>query len=85
MKDFIPIALCNILCKIFFKALASRFKRVFRKINVVNQSAFVLGRLITNNFIVAFKTIYELKQSSRSNSGSCALKKNIIMAYDLVN
>ncbi|XP_043812756.1 uncharacterized protein LOC110619075 [Manihot esculenta] len=85
LKDFRPIALCNVVYKILSKALANHFKRVLDKIISPNQSAFVPGRLITDNFIVAFETIHGLKQQTRGSDGFCALKIDIAKAYDRVD
>ncbi|XP_043814106.1 uncharacterized protein LOC122724009 [Manihot esculenta] len=85
VKDFRPIALCNVVYKTLSKALANRFKRVLDKIISPNQSAFVPGRLITDNFIVAFETIHGLKQQTRGSDGFCALKIDIAKAYDRVD
>ncbi|XP_021600717.1 uncharacterized protein LOC110606275 [Manihot esculenta] len=84
VKDFRPIALCNVIYKILSKALANRLKRVLHKIILPNQSAFIPGRLITDNFIVAFETMHGLKLQNRGSVGSCALKIDIAKAYDRV-
>ncbi|XP_043815337.1 uncharacterized protein LOC122724442 [Manihot esculenta] len=84
VKDFRPIALYNVIYKILSKALANRLKRVLHKIISPNQSAFIPGRLITNNFIVAFETMHGLKLQNRGSVGSCALKIDIAKAYDRV-
>ncbi|KAJ8775358.1 hypothetical protein K2173_023123 [Erythroxylum novogranatense] len=76
---------CDNPLHILSKALATRLKSLLTTIISLNQSAFVPGRLITDNFIVAFETLHDLKQRSRGNSGSCALKIDIAKAYDRVS
>ncbi|KAJ8763443.1 hypothetical protein K2173_002326 [Erythroxylum novogranatense] len=85
VTEFRSIALCNVIYKILSKALATRLKSLLPTIISLNQSAFVPGRLITDNFIVASETLHGLKQRSRGNSGSCALKIDIAKAYDRVS
>lgn len=61
VKDYHPISLCNVTYKILAKILANRLKVVLNRIVFVSQSAFVPGRLISDNVLVAFKLIHTIQ------------------------
>ena len=48
------------------------------------QSAFVLGRLITNNVLVAFETMHCIDQRKKGKEALMAIKLNMSKAYDKV-
>ena len=85
MTDLRPIALCNVLCKILAKVLANRLKDVLPGSISENQSAFVPGRSISDNVLVAFEIIHHMKRKHSGNVGEVALKLDISKAYDRVD
>ncbi|XP_031255913.1 uncharacterized protein LOC116113894 [Pistacia vera] len=52
MTDFRPISCCNVLYKCISKVIMNRFKVVLPNIIGVSQSAFVLGRRISDNILL---------------------------------
>lgn len=85
LTDVRPIALCNIVYKLIAKVLANRLKKVLPTTISENQSAFVPGRSITDNVLIAFESIHYMKRKKGNQEGEVALKLDISKAYDRVN
>lgn len=60
-KDFRPISLCNVVMNIMTKTIANRTKHILPNIIDEEQSAFVKGRIITNNALVAMECFHWMK------------------------
>lgn len=49
VKDYRPISLCNVSCKIVARAITNRLRVIMDKIIDQSQNTFVPGRLIIDN------------------------------------
>ncbi|XP_024156261.1 uncharacterized protein LOC112164272 [Rosa chinensis] len=81
-SDLRPIALCNVVYKIASKVLANRLKSILPQIVSPLQSAFVPGRLISDNTLVATEVAHFMKKLRCQSDGFFSLKLDISKAYD---
>lgn len=70
--------------KIITKTMANRKKRILPNIIYLTQSAFISGRLITVNSLIAFETFHYLKEPKRVRKDFYVLKLDMRKAYDKV-
>lgn len=81
-SDFRPISLCNVILKIVTKTIANRIKQILP--NIINefQSAFLPGRLISDNSLIAFETFHYIRKPRKKNNGHVGIKLDVAKAYD---
>ena len=84
ITDYRPISLRNVIYKIISKVLANRLKQILPHLIATTQSAFVPGRLITDNFLVAYESLHAMHYRKKGRRGSLALKLDVSKAYDWV-
>lgn len=82
ITEFRPISLCNVVYKIVSKVLANRLKKILPAMIYESQSAFVLGRQITDNVLVAFETMHCIDQRRKGKKGLMTIKLDMNKAYD---
>ena len=63
LKDFRPISLCNMIYKVISKFLVNRLRPLLDELISETQSAFIPGRLITDNATIAFERFYKIQHS----------------------
>lgn len=78
--EFKPISLCNISPK----PLQIGWKKILPKVISEEQSAFVPGRQITDNVLVAFETMHRINQKRTGKEGWMAIKLDLSKSYGRV-
>lgn len=79
-----PISCCNYIYKVISKILVLRLRGFMGGLVSHNQSAFMGGRLIQDNLIIAHEAFHALKQKSRGERENMAIKLDMSKAYDRV-
>lgn len=83
IREYRPIACCNVVYKCVTKVLANRLQSVLPSIISPFQSAFVKGRSIMDNILL----MHEIVKNYHKEGGipRCAIKMDLMKAYDSVD
>jgi hypothetical protein len=79
LKQFRPIALCNVIYKLLTKVISKRLKRILSFIISQEQSGYVEGRKILDSVILAHEVIHSLQTTK---SPGMLLKIDLSKAFD---
>lgn len=82
MSEVRPVSLCNVLIRIISKIMANRLKPCLNSIISDKQSAFIEGRLLTDNAMIASEINHYIKRKMRRIDGVAGLKVDVSKAYD---
>jgi hypothetical protein len=80
-----PISLFNVIYKNISKCLVNRLRTFLDELILETQSAFIPGRLITDNVVIAFKSFHKIQRSKNSRDTHCTYKLDLSKAYDRVD
>lgn len=62
MTDLRPILLCNVLVRILSKVMTNRLKLSLKSIISDKQSAFIEGRSLTDNALIAYEVNHYMRR-----------------------
>ncbi|CAM8999722.1 unnamed protein product [Rhodiola kirilowii] len=84
VEDLRPISLCKVVMKIITKVLANRLKEILPSIISQSQSAFIKGKLITDNILVSHEVSHFIKGAHKQKVGFMSIKLDMSKAYDRI-
>ncbi|GLT48179.1 hypothetical protein SLA2020_218200 [Shorea laevis] len=83
MAEFRPISCCNLLYKCITKIIANRLKKCLPLFISNNQCAFVEGRLMVENILLAQELVKDYHKTDMQPR--CTLKIDLMKAFDSVS
>lgn len=82
MREYRPIACCNVLCKGITGILVSRKKSLLPGLIASTQTAFVTGRNLVDNILLLHDLVQRYHKDE--GEGGIAKKINLQKAYDML-
>jgi hypothetical protein len=84
LNDFRPIYLCDKIYKVVSKCLINRLRPMLQEIIEPMQSAFILGRMITDNALIVIECLHAIRNGNKGSQKFGAYKLEC-KAYDRVD
>lgn len=81
-SDFRPISLCNVLYKVITSILCNRLKSILLELISENQNAFIVGRYMVENNLLAYEMVENFNQDGADKLCS---KIELQKAYDKIS
>ena len=85
VSHFRPMSLYNVIYKVMSKVIVNRLKLVMDSLITPYQNAFIQGRSISDNILLAHEIMDTLKKKKGKKFSFGALKIDMSKAYDRVN
>ncbi|KAK1314810.1 hypothetical protein QJS10_CPA01g01582 [Acorus calamus] len=82
LEQYRPISLCNTIYKLITKIMATRIQDVLPSLISSNQSAFIKGRKVSHNILLAHELITILHR--QQNRGRACIKMDLSKAFDSI-
>ncbi|KAL9679506.1 hypothetical protein QQ045_017370 [Rhodiola kirilowii] len=84
MEEYRPITLTSVVSKTVAKVIVNMLQQILPENISLAQSAFIKGRLMTDNFLIAHESAHFIKNTRYVRKGYGSLKLDMSKAYDRV-
>ena len=64
--------------------ITNRLREFLDDIIGPEQSAFIPGRLIIDNVLIAYESVHAMKRRKKGGNAACAIKLDMMKAYDRI-
>ncbi|XP_074271618.1 uncharacterized protein LOC141595551 [Silene latifolia] len=84
VHDYRPISLCNVIMRIVSRCITNRLAKVMGYLIGDFQNAFLPGRQISDNILLAHEAMHKVNSHKKGKTGRFAFKADMSKAYDRV-